>query len=61
MNKIYYLTVLLIIQILFTESVLANNATMSFKGTLIEPPNCIVNDGKIFDVNFGSERYSYIK
>ncbi|HDL7749477.1 TPA: fimbrial protein [Yersinia enterocolitica] len=55
MNRILTLTVLLITQILFIGGVLANNNAMLFKGTLIEPPNCIINNGQTLDVNFGDE------
>lgn len=59
MNRILNLTILLSLLILFTKSVLANNDTMRFKGTLIEPPNCIINNDVILDVNFGDEVMTY--
>lgn len=31
----------------------AGNAEMMFRGTLIEPPPCTINDGNRVDVNFG--------
>ncbi|OWF82273.1 hypothetical protein B4907_13865 [Yersinia kristensenii] len=54
MSRTLILTIFLVI-LIFTRGVLASNDNMLFKGTLIEPPNCIINNGQILDVNFGDE------
>ncbi|WP_219648069.1 fimbrial protein [Yersinia kristensenii] len=48
------LAALLVAPMLFSGTVLAAGE-MTFKGKLIEPPNCTINTGKPIDVDFGNE------
>lgn len=45
--------------ILFAHFLVSGNVLaageMNFKGKLIEPPNCTINDGKNIEVDFGNE------
>ncbi|MGP2980184.1 fimbrial protein [Serratia nevei] len=45
---------LLVVTLGLSSSLLAEgNADMTFRGTLIEPPPCTINDGNQVDVDFG--------
>ncbi|EPZ8126183.1 fimbrial protein [Yersinia enterocolitica] len=48
------LAALLVTPMLFSGAVLAAGE-MTFKGKLIEPPNCTINSGKTIEVDFGNE------
>lgn len=50
---------LTIVTLLFTSSLFSENVLaageINFKGKLIEPPNCTINDGQSIEVDFGNE------
>ncbi|QNQ55446.1 fimbrial protein [Serratia liquefaciens] len=48
------LAAMIVTPILFSGTVLAEGE-MSFKGTLIEPPDCTINGGQTIVVDFGNE------
>lgn len=52
-TKISINALLLVSAVGVTAALAAGEADMTFRGTLIEPPPCTINDGNQIDVDFG--------